>query len=59
MDDGAKKIQEHRKRAADIRLHAHRLTDAVCTAAMLSVADNYERLAAALENIAKRAAARI
>jgi hypothetical protein len=48
-----------RKRAADIRLHAHRLTDAVCTAAMLSVADNYERLAAALENIAKRAAARI
>ena len=46
--------QEHRNRAADIRLHAHRLTDRACEIAMLSVADNYERLAAALENVAKR-----
>ncbi len=58
MDEGADKIQEHRKRAADIRLHAHRLTDAACMAAMVSVAENYERLAATLENIAKRALAR-
>ena len=49
--------QEHRKRAADIRVHAHRLTDGASRAAMLSVADNYERLAVALENVAKPAPA--
>ena len=46
--------QEHRKRAVDIRVHAHRLAAGASREAMLSVADNYERLAAALENIAKR-----
>jgi hypothetical protein len=45
---------EHRKRAADIRVHAHRLTAEASRAAMLSVADNYDRLAAALEKTAKR-----
>ena len=52
MDESAENILGHRQRAADIRLHAHRLTDAVCMSAMLSVAENYERLAAALENMA-------
>ena len=45
--------QEHRKRAADIRMSAHRLTDAACRGAMLSVANNYERLADVLENTVK------
>ena len=46
--------QEHRNRAADIRVHAHRLTNAASTAAMLSVADNYELLATTLQTIAER-----
>ena len=58
MDESAEKAKEHRKRAADIRMHAQLLTDASCRAAMVSVAEGYERLATALEKIAKRALAR-
>jgi hypothetical protein len=49
-EDAEKESEEHRKREADIRLHAHRMTDAACRVAMVSVAENYERLATAMEN---------
>jgi hypothetical protein len=51
MDEYAEKeSEEHRKRAADIRLHARRMTDAACMVAMEAVTENYERLATATEN---------
>ena len=53
MDEGADAAKAYRQRAAELRARAERMKDADNIRIMLSAARNYERLAEAVECIAR------
>jgi hypothetical protein len=53
VDGDSDKAKEYRERAEQIRLMAKRMLDAESKNLLLLVAENYERLAATMENIAR------